>query len=564
MVVANKPGLSWWVLLSSLVLYSGLAGAAITVSIDRSPARVNESFQLYFEADGSVDGDPDFSPLQQYFSILNKNQSSNISVINGNYKRSTKWTLQVMPQQSGTFIVPAISFGSEKSRPFEVKVSQARQPTASDDDGPQFEFIADKTSLYVQSQVVVTLRLISDTDISDYKIGEMDFNGMDVVVEDLGDIAQYQTKIDDRAYLVLEKKYALFPQQSGTLTIEPIPAAIQLGGRSRSLFDPFQNSGQVVRLQSLPISLEILTKAESFKAPHWLPSTGIQLSEDWQGELEQLSAGIPITRTITMTAEGLTAAQLPELVQQEVQGINQYPDKPTQKDRRSGAGVVGKRQQKIALIATKGGQYTIPEISIPWWNLETDQMEYARIPSRVIEVQSVTETASNAELDSKPGPLETNQVTVVSPARVNYFWVWLSAFLAAGWILSVLAWWFGRKDLTGRQTEKMKAAGTSLSRASRRLRQACTSNKPLEARDAILIWATALKPERGFTNLNQVARDFDYLLKPLIDDLNQGLYSQSVGEWNGQDLWSCCEQIMASMESPGSNTTSTQLMPLNP
>jgi len=564
MVVLRKPGLSWWVLLSSFVLYCGLAGAAITVSTDRSPARANESFQLYFEADSSVDGDPDFSPLQQYFSILNSNQSSNISVINGNYKRSTKWTLQVMPKQAGTFIIPAIRFGSEKSRPFELKVSQARQPTTSGDDGPQFEFIADKTRLYVQSQVVVTLRLISDTNISDYKIGEMDFNGMDVVVEDLGDIAQYQTKINDRAHLVLEKKYALFPQQSGTLTIGPIPAAIQLGGRSRSLFDPFQNSGQVVRLQSQPISMEILTKAESFKATHWLPSTGIQLSEDWQGELEQLSAGIPITRTITMTAEGLTAAQLPELVQQDVEGINQYPDKPTQNDQRSGAGVVGKRQQKIALIATKGGQYRIPEISIPWWNLETDQIEYARIPSRVIEVQGAAEIASNAELDSKPESLETNQLTVASPARVNYFWVWLSAFLATGWMLSMLTWWVGRKGLAGRRIETMKAARASLPRASRRLRQACTGNDPLEARDAILVWATALKPRQGFTNLNQVAQDFDYLLKPLIDDLNQGLYSESLGQWNGEKLWSCCEQIMASMETPGSKTVPTQLEPLNP
>jgi len=564
MVVVRKSGLCWWVLFSSLVLYSQLVGAAITVSTDRSSARANESFQLYFEADGSVDGDPDFSPLQPYFSILNSSQSSNISVINGDFKRSTKWTLQVMPKQAGTFVVPAIRFGSEKSKPFELKVSQARQPTASGDNGPKFEFIADKTSLYVQSQVVVTLRLISDTNISDYKIGEMDFNGMDVVVEDLGDIAQYQTKIGDKAYLILEKKYALFPQQSGTLTIEPVPAAIQLGGRSRSLFDPFQSSGRVVRLQSQPVSIEILTKAESFTAPHWLPSTSIQLSEDWQGELDQLSAGIPVTRTITMTAEGLTAAQLPELVQQEIQGINQYPDKPTQEDRRSGAGVVGKRQQKIALIATKGGQYTIPEISIPWWNLETDQVEYARIPSRVIEVSSVTETVSNVELDSKPEPLETSQVTVASPDRINYFWIWLSAFLATGWILSMIAWWFGLKGLTGRRSEKMKATGTSLSRASRRLRQACTRNNPLEARDAILVWAAALIPERGFTNLNQVAQDFDYLLKPLIDDLNQGLYSQSVGEWNGQALWSCCEQIMASMESPGSKTAAGQLMSLNP
>ena len=559
-----KYNFSWWVLLSCLVLFAKVAGAVITVSIDRNPVHLNESFQIYFEADSSIDEDPDFSSLQQFFSILNSSQSSNISVINGNYKRSIKWTLQAMPREAGTFTVPAIRFDSEKSRPFEVKVNRARQSTAPGDDGLIFELVADRSSLYVQSQAVVTLRLMSDRNISDYKIGDMDFGGMDVVVEPLGDITQYQTKIDDRAYLVLEKKYALFPQQSGRLNIEPLQAAVQLGSRSRSLFDPFQNSGKVVRLLSQGLTMEVLTKADSFKAQHWLPSTGIQLTEDWQGELDQLSAGIPVTRTITMTAEGLTAAQLPDLGQRDIQGINQYPDKPVLNDRRSGAGIVGKRQQKIALIATTGGRYTIPEISIPWWNLETRQLEFARIQSRTIDVQGDEDTVAEAEVDAKPESIETAEVAAAAPAQANQFWIWLSVFLAAGWILSSLAWWLTRKRSMQQASDREKPVEISLSKATRRLQQACASNNAMDARDAMLSWANALKPERRFTNLNQVARFFGDPLKQNIDTLNQSLYSQAAGAWSGDNLWSSCEQLLVSLKPGRHEEDSTGLMPLNP
>jgi len=558
-----KYNLSWWILLSWLVLFCKVAGAAITVSIDRNPVHLNESFQIYFEADSSVDEDPDFSALQQFFSILNSSQSSNISIINGKYQRSIKWTLQAMAREAGTFTVPAIRFGNEVSRPFEVKVNPSRQSTAPGDDGLIFELVADRSSLYVQSQAVVTLRLMSDRNISDYKISDMDFDGMDVVVEPLGDITQYQTKIDDRAYLVLEKKYALFPQQGGRLNIEPIQAAVQLGNRSRSLFDPFQNSGKVVRLLSQGLTMEVLPRADSFKAQHWLPSTGIQLTEDWQGEFDQLSAGIPVTRTITMTAEGLTAAQLPDLGQRDIQGINQYPDKPILKDRRSGAGIVGKRQQKIALIATGGGRYTIPEISIPWWNLESEQLEFARIPSRIIEVQGGMEDGSDAAVDSTPESTETSQAAAAAPAQANQFWIWLSVFLAAGWVLSNLAWWLTRKR-SMQQAPVKKPVEITLSKATRRLQQACASNNAMDARDAMLTWANALKPDLRFTNLNQVARFFGNPLKQHIDTLNQSLYSQAAGAWSGENLWSSCEQTLAILKPGGHEQASTGLMPLNP
>jgi hypothetical protein len=41
--------------------------AEVTVSIDRDPLRVNESFQLVFSSDYTPDHDPDFSSLQRHF-----------------------------------------------------------------------------------------------------------------------------------------------------------------------------------------------------------------------------------------------------------------------------------------------------------------------------------------------------------------------------------------------------------------------------------------------------------------------------------------------------------------
>ena len=562
MVGRDKSHLSSWIMLFCMVLFSAVATAEITVSIDRESAHLNESLQIYFVADGSVDGDPDFSPLEPYFSILNTSQSSNISIVNGNYQRSIKWTLQLLPKQAGRIAIPAIHFGNDRSQPFDLQVKPARQATKPGADGLIFELETDQTMRYVQSQVVLTLRLLSDTSIAGYQFGNMDFNNMDVIVEPLGDITQHQTRINDRAYLVLEKKYALFPQQSGELTIGPIVAEVKLGSRSQSLFDPFQNNGQIVRLQSNQLNIEIGPRVEEFKAQHWLPSNGIQLSEDWQGDLEQLSAGVPITRTVTLTAEGLTAAQLPDLGQADVPGIKQYPDTPTLKNQLSSAGIVGQRQQKIALIATGAGSYKLPEITVPWWNLETDQLEIARIAPRIINVRAGAVAGSNSQTATAS---QSSAGESVSGPRLepNYFWIWLSAFLAAGWLLSLLVWWIRSRNLLQSRSES-KPAAVSLSRASRKLRQACVGNNPGQARDALLPWANALISGREFVNLNQLVQYFDQPLKQIIDDLNQGLYSQSLQEWEGATLWSCCEQLATEYGNAEANSASAQLLSLNP
>ncbi len=513
------------------------ANAALNVSIDRNPVHVNESFQVVFESDKSPDQDPDFSPLQQHFVVLNTSQNSSISIINGDYKRSIKWTLQVMPKQVGEIIVPAIHFGDDKTKPFQISVKPASSNSTGSNKGLIFELSADRDSAPVQGQIIITMRLMSNANISAYQFGDLMVNNMDVVIEPLGEVKRFQTRLGDQAYLVFEKKLALFPQQSGELSIDPVLGEVRLASQSNSIFDPFQTRGEIKRVNSSPIKLEIQPVGTTFSGQHWLPATNVRLKDVWQGDLSKLVAGEPVTRTLVLVAEGLTAAQLPALQQQDVDGLKQYPDQPLLEDQRSEGGIVGVRQQKIALIPTGGGSYQLPEISVPWWNTVSQQQEVARIPARTIQVAGDVIAESQPVVVTPPAESAPVVQGVEQSSRV-WVWVWLSLFLALGWLASGLVWWFGRSKKLN-ETSDQSPHKVNINIAYKALKQACEANDAKSVRVALLDWARAL----GLENLTRLAVYYGDPLKSQIDILNQSLYSTATNDWQGDVLWRCCVTI---------------------
>ena len=88
-------------LLFTLSTMNGSWAATISAQVDRNPVHLDETFNLFFEADDTPDDDPDFSPLKNDFDIINQSQSSNISMINGQFSKKIKWTLSVMAKRSG-------------------------------------------------------------------------------------------------------------------------------------------------------------------------------------------------------------------------------------------------------------------------------------------------------------------------------------------------------------------------------------------------------------------------------------------------------------------------------
>ena len=526
------------------LLLAGFAGAAlaeIKVDIDRNPVPVNESFELVFSADYAPDRDPDFSILQQHFTIIGNNRSSSIALVDGDYRRSVEWTLQLMPKQVGEFVIPAVRVDQELSKPVRIAV---RPPILSSlpRDELTLQLQADVDEVYVQGQVVLTLRLLSATDISAYEFGEVRTGSSDVVIESLGDERQYQTRIADRRFRVRELRYTLFPQQSGRLEVGPVMA------EAAARYDPFGTGGSR-RIRSRPLTLEVKPIPASYRAADWLPATRLELREDWRGDTSAMIPGEPVTRVLTLLADGLTAAQLPELELPAIDGIRQYPEQPDLENGPADGGIRGMRVQKVTLVPSAAGIFRVPELRVPWWNLETGRMEIATLPARELVVGPAV-AASEAE----------NPAVAPAPAAAgNRFWLWLSLLLGCGWAAHGLYWWRHTRRVRRRATASPE--NEALKAARRRLFDSCAANDAAAARYALLDWGRALLAPREISNLPQLGKVFGDALVREIEVLNRSLYAKDRGAWHGGELAALCRRLES--EQPDPRRERTDLIPYN-
>jgi len=540
-----------------LLMLGGLqqVAAEVQVAIDRNPVQVNESFQLVFSLDTNPDHDPDFSVLQKHFLILGNNRNNNISIINGQYQRSVKWSLKLMAKQVGEFTIPAIRFDHERSEPFQITVKPSSLASVPGDQ-LVLELVADKTEVFVQGQVLLTLRLLSATDISAYQFGDISIQDLDAVIEPMGDVRQYQTRIADKPYLVLEKQFALFPQQSGRLGIKSVRAEVRLPSQSR--FDPFRTGGEIRQLRSQQLFVDVASVPTEFNGPYWLPANKVELHEEWQGDLAALIAGEPITRNLTLLVDGLTAAQLPEFTLMPIAGIKQYPDQAGLENTRTAKGISGKREQKVALIPGAAGSYLVPEINLPWWNLQTGKMEIATIPARELIVSAAAEViAVEPAITQAP-----TTAPISAPAPTNSFWLWLSLLLACGWLLNALYWWY-KSHKPGATSMLSVSKHPDLRGPGKQLQQACNDSDAIAARQVLLTWGRALLAPREINNLRQLGNALGADLRHEIEVLNQSLYAPDAAKWRGQALSSLCQQLEKNSLAQRKRSN-PQLSPLNP
>jgi len=329
--------------------------AQIGVSFDRNPVSLDESFQIIFTANDTPDNDPDFGPLEQDFEILGQSQSSNSSWINGQSSKTIQWTVNVMAKHPGSLVVPAVKFGDDVSQPASVLVTQATANKAVDTDDDLFlEVEATPQSPYVQSQVLYTVRLYRRVEIAQASLNEPELG--DAVIEKLGDDSNYNTQINGVNYLVTERKYSIFPQKSGSLTIKPLMLTAEVVANTRPNFNGFFNSQmtKTKKISSKSVTLDVKPAPATFTGKHWLSAEQLVLKEEWSGDNQQMKVGEPLTRTLTLLAKGTTVGQLPEINIGKIDDrLKTYPDQPVLQEQKKPEGLIAFREEKIAIIPQK-------------------------------------------------------------------------------------------------------------------------------------------------------------------------------------------------------------------
>ena len=205
-----------------LILAINAYAATYTAQLDVNPVLLSDSFQLTYTAEGTIDDEPDFSPIATNFDILGTRKSSNISMINGDFKRNNKWILSLRAKHSGTFIIPAISFGNEKSPQVDVVVKDLPVSSVAT---PTQDFLveleASKKSAFIQEQVLITVRLLIAHTISSYQFSELQIDDTYTIIQPIDKDKQYKTYRGTKSYILIEKQFAVFPQHADKLHIEP-------------------------------------------------------------------------------------------------------------------------------------------------------------------------------------------------------------------------------------------------------------------------------------------------------------------------------------------------------
>jgi len=419
-----------------------------------------------------------------------------------------------------------------------VSAAQAQAPPG----GTFIETDVQPRSPFVQQQALFVLRVFTTRSLKG-SVTPLKPRG-DVVVENLGGMKRYQASRNGGNYQVFEQRYLFFAQNSGELVFDPIVLAGSYIENNRRFN---------VREQSQAVRVTVRPAPPSFPGG-WLPARSVELKEKWSQEPADWKVGDSLVRTLILRGKGVSANQLPEIEWPRMDDFNVYPDQARLSGRIDGENSTGERRRNIVLIPSKAGRRTLPAIRIPWWNTDTDRLEYAVLPARELEigegdagaVVTLGGTADSAAAAPPPA----------APRRASA-WMWFSFALAVAWLATLAffsraawrAWWFRRRE---------GARFLRLCRA--RLKRACAANDARAAKDALIEWAALVWPDTAPATLGQAADlcaaapGGDRLHRE-INALKRALYG-GAESWPGQELWQACSAFSPPPPQPAPDAES--------
>ena len=513
--------------------------ATLSAKLDRATVGLDETFTLLISSDQDIDGTPDLAPLNKDFQVLGVSTNSQFSVVNGKKTYQKQWMVSLLAKKQGKLTIPAITIENETTQPISIDIKQEENITQ--DKATFIEASTDKKTVYVDGALRYTVKVFyRDGDLRG-TLSSLDLADADV--HPLGQGTSYTANIKGDIYKVFEQSYVISPHKAGQLAI---PAQIFNGEQVSSqqqLMNPFfASGGKPLRLRSNTINIEVKPIPSSAKVYPWLPAKSVVLEQNWSVAPKDWQAGQPVIRTINLKAIGVFANQLPDLTLQHPKTVNVYPEKPQIDNATDGNNIYAKHIEKIVYIPTQAGMLDLPEVTLHWWNTQTDQLETITLPAQTVNVKAAP-TVLNQEPSTSthttllmPMPVKTK---MVSEKTLDY-WQWLTGLFLILWLLTLLAWWrhyrrWSKKEahFSLRQNNKM------LEKTSRKaIKTACQQQDLNNLHQALIAWAQLTWPQKSMNTLGDIiAQDLAEDFKQALQSLDQKLYHHNTDEYDFNLCW---------------------------
>ena len=261
---------------------------------------------------------------------------------------------------------------------------QQADPAGISDKSLFVRAVANKGSAYQGEEVIVTYKLYTQVQVRQFQIDKLPSNKgfwSEDLTDDTKNPQQREEVIDGRRYAVYEiRKIALFPQETGTLTLSPIntevAAVVQVQSNRRqsgSIFDMFFDDPffggsqyQVMNKKLKSNTLSISIKSLPDEPDGYFGAVG-DLSVKSSVDTKKLKANEALTYSLTISGKG-NLMLIDNVDVDFPPSFEVYDPKVSSNIKRSAAGISGSKTFEWVLIPRSEGKYTIPPAKLVCFN----------------------------------------------------------------------------------------------------------------------------------------------------------------------------------------------------
>lgn len=522
--------------LIALLLFTYSVFANLSATVDRTQLAEGESLSLTINLPSSST-QPDLTPLQKDFTVYGTSNSSSTRIINGHRQSSYQLQVTLMPKHLGRLSIPALQVGQQQTAPINITVSKSSAKLTAQQHRTAFLRVEiQPQQTYVNSPVVYTLKLYFSKSIQGGRLlpGQAD----NVTLKPFGKEKDYAANVGGKTYQVVEQHYLLTPNKAGKIVLPSVQFQGSIAEQSNNGFFGFPSS-KPITLRSNKVTLNVKAKPTNISADSWLPADRVSISSQWSPQSTQLTAGQPVTRTVTIKAVGITPDNIPDINFAVPNNVNAYPSQPTIQQTVVNGKLVSTKTYKIAYVPTAKGQVEFPQINLPWWNINTDKAETATLAAQQFSVAAGQLTTPTANV----APIAVSSNAKVTPATLvktsNPIWQWLTFVFAALWVITLITWFLKRKPRAESNTDNSVKYDYLLMSVKR----ACLNNDAKQIQTSVISWAKIFCADDGLTSLAKVGQHFhNQELMQLLQAVEKNIYAEQSFQ-AGEALWQCLKKL---------------------
>ena len=396
-------------------------------------ASVGEAFRIEFELNAKPDSDSFVPPSFENFDVVagpSVSQGSSVQIINGEMTKSVSYaiTYVLIPQNAGTFAIAPATIGVKKKNyttqrtmievrdgaqgggsaqqgggrnQSESAESRANRTIEKDDLLLRLEL--SKKSVYKGEPIRAILKLYSRANIAGSESSKMPaFNGFWSQQMDI-EQGPFRETLNGKVYEAYNiAEYLLYPQQGGTLTIEPAELTVvaQVVVQSNRGFNPFFGGGHEVYNVRKPLKApEVKVQVKEFPvgAPASFAGAVGRYTIAQKLSAAEVTANSAVTLQLTISGSGnLNFISAPMLSLPT--SFELYDVKSEEKIQTNASGSVGYRRFDYPFIVRAEGEYEIAPIEFTYFDLEKKQYVTLSTPASKIVVMPDKSAATQQQV----------------------------------------------------------------------------------------------------------------------------------------------------------------------